>query len=93
MFLVLLMFTDLVMEALSSTEELQVWLRNRSTRLAAIGGDSALRIITNRYRERDGGAAAAELLVSWIRKESPFKKTRVLVFWCAAHSNWWWWWC
>lgn len=46
------------------------------------GGDLALRVITNRYREKDGGDLAAENLIGWLRNtaDCPFPKTLALVY-------------
>lgn len=45
-----------------------------------------MRVITNRYREKDGGDNAAENLIQWLRNpsESPFPKTLALM--CALTS-------
>ena len=50
------------------------------------GGDLALRVITNRYREKDGGDLAAENLIGWLRNtaDCPFPKTLALVY---AHTR------
>ena len=48
-----------------------------------------IRIITNRTRERDGGATAGESLIAWLRttKEVPeWKKIRCLLF-CGDTST------
>ena len=46
------------------------------------GGDQSLRVITNRYREKDGGEMAAENLITWLRNNAdcPFPKTLALVY-------------
>ena len=50
---------------LTSTEELRVWLSNRAQALIAAGAE--VRIITNRFRERDGGDSAAENLCKYVQ--------------------------
>lgn len=38
------------------------------------------------YRERDGAAAAAELLIRWLRNKSPFPRTAVMIY-CSNPSG------
>lgn len=63
----------------TSTHELVVWLSTHENLLANRHRE-VLRVVTCRYRERDGGAQAAEKLIDTLRSDAKTRHLKVLLY-------------
>ncbi len=61
---------------LNSAKLVREWLAAQASQYSA----ETVRVVTNRYRAEDGGDAAAERLIAWLRGEPAWRDCNVLVF-------------
>lgn len=64
----------------TSTHELVVWLSTHEELLTNNQERDAVRVVTCRYRERDGGAQAAERLIDTLKGDSKTRHVKVLIY-------------
>eukprot|EP01094_Clydonella_sp_ATCC50884_P013760 TRINITY_DN24044_c0_g1_i1.p1 TRINITY_DN24044_c0_g1~~TRINITY_DN24044_c0_g1_i1.p1 ORF type:complete len:669 (+),score=54.34 TRINITY_DN24044_c0_g1_i1:71-2008(+) len=67
-------------------EELFEWLEEHQSEIQGLLRNDKLRVVSNRWRRRDGGEQAGRRLVEWTRETACWRHIKILIFCADTHD-------